>query len=1114
MSKKISNFILCFCMIATMLIPTGISILKAEDKEEVITTIDDAMLGTGLNQFEFSAGWKAASGVGVDYNGTEHWTNKTTWGANTPKVTIRFDGNKLEVFGKKDKDLGIYKVVVDNEESTSFEVDAYNLSPQYQEKLFDIKGLEEKEHIVEIYIQDKINPMASATNIGAQIDYAKAYSMQPIDPNKLYETYINDHTIGNGMFQFNFSDGWSTSSGYPDQFYNGDEHWTTGNGATDTFEPSFTLKFYGSKIELYGKKESIGAIYSIRIDEGAEEEVDSYSAAAQTKQLIYSKDNLEEKEHTLYFKVLHKKNPGNTSVRYSAEVDYAVATHKAIPATDIEVDKDSLTVEAGMNEKIKAVATPSYATNASITYSVDDESIATISDTGEVTGVKAGAATIKVAIKGKNIEKIIPLTVTPEGYPLVISMGDQNRLETQEDYDAIAKSENASFQSSAWLGDIINSKINMVTKGKDVHNAKIKVSDFTNGNNVIKASNVETYWIKETKANIGRGNAGAPVKDFPDILHTQKIIDISSKKVQSAWININVPKDAAPGVYSGKVSIVADELDKPYELSYTFEVINLVQPTTDDTDMSIQIWQHPFAVAEYYGVKKEDYFKEAHLKYLRESMREYKEMGGRDVVANIVEEAWNHQSYTSDPTMVGWTKKSDGTFTFDYTLFDRWIQFNVDEGVLDPEAGLGQIKCYSIVPWGNQVTYYDEASGSIKKESPATGTDQWKALWQPFLSDFIQHVEKKGWFDITYIAMDERGIGDLKNAVSLIETVENSTGESFKISSAMNYQSANDFAFTDKIDDVSIGLSHISTTNTIFKDLAAHRSEKGLVTTVYTCTGDYPSNYTISDPADNTWTIWYAMSQGATGYMRWAWDNWVIDPLTNVTYKYWEPGDGWFIYPTEKGQTSEDYYYKTPRYEMFKQGIRDVNKAKYLTQQSNTLNTEVDTLVKSLKRPVQGGNGYGSAVASSEADRELVFSEVSRMREEVMKISKEYASSLVIPVTSIDVNKTTITLTEGDSIEVKASVKPTNATNKTLHWTSDNTKVANVKNGEITGITKGKAVITVTDSTGTVKKDIQVTVIEKGNINAGDITNVSLLILILLISGGFVFFQSRKKENK
>ena len=133
-----------------------------------------------------------------------------------------------------------------------------------------------------------------------------------------------------------------------------------------------------------------------------------------------------------------------------------------------------------------------------------------------------------------------------------------------------------------------------------------------------------------------------------------------------------------------------------------------------------------------------------------------------------------------------WTKKADGSWEFDYTWYDAWVEFGIECGVIDPETGLGQIKCYSIVPWNNQVTYYDEASGKTVKESHTPGDDAWKAIWTPFLEDFMAHSKEKGWFDITYISMDERTIAQLEPTVDLIEEMADENGVSFKISSAMS----------------------------------------------------------------------------------------------------------------------------------------------------------------------------------------------------------------------------------------------------------------------------------------------------------------------------------------
>ena len=74
--------------------------------------------------------------------------------------------------------------------------------------------------------------------------------------------------------------------------------------------------------------------------------------------------------------------------------------------------------------------------------------------------------------------------------------------------------------------------------------------------------------------------------------------DIDAQDVQFAWVNIAIPKDTAAGNYTGTITVSADELDKPFELTYNIEVLNLVQPAPEATEL--QVWQHPFSVANYY----------------------------------------------------------------------------------------------------------------------------------------------------------------------------------------------------------------------------------------------------------------------------------------------------------------------------------------------------------------------------------------------------------------------------------------------------------------------------------------------------------------------------------
>ena len=217
------------------------------------------------------------------------------------------------------------------------------------------------------------------------------------------------------------------------------------------------------------------------------------------------------------------------------------------------------------------------------------------------------------------------------------------------------------------MNDELNSKI-VVTTEKDVHNVQVTASDFKNEKGqVLSKDNIDIKWLKEIAAKEGR-NAQGQTKNYPDVIYKGGKKDIDAQDVQFAWVNIAIPKDTAAGNYTGTITVSADELDKPFELTYNIEVLNLVQPAPEATEL--QVWQHPFSVANYYlglgenpsggitnEVREDFYFTEKHFNLMRDSIKEYVSIGGHDVVANVVEEAWNHQSYYNDLSMVNGRRK-------------------------------------------------------------------------------------------------------------------------------------------------------------------------------------------------------------------------------------------------------------------------------------------------------------------------------------------------------------------------------------------------------------------------------------------------------------------------
>lgn len=87
----------------------------------------------------------------------------------------------------------------------------------------------------------------------------------------------------------------------------------------------------------------------------------------------------------------------------------------------------------------------------------------------------------------------------------------------------------------------------------------------------------------------------------------------------------------------------------------------------------------------------------------------------------------------------------------------------------------------------------------------------------------------------------------------------------------------------------------------------------------------------------------------------------------------------------------------------------------------------------------------------------------------------EIPEAEVIPVTGITLDQTTVSLEAGKNTKLAAAVAPENATHKTVSWTSSNTAVATVKDGLVTAVAAGTAVITAAAGGKTAACEVTVT---------------------------------------
>ncbi|WP_177864542.1 DUF4091 domain-containing protein [uncultured Bacteroides sp.] len=438
----------------------------------------------------------------------------------------------------------------------------------------------------------------------------------------------------------------------------------------------------------------------------------------------------------------------------------------------------------------------------------------------------------------------------------------------------------------AWKGERVNAQAVLWTQ-KDLEGAEMTVSELKNGNSVIPASAVRTHFVRYVMTDeLNKdGSGGCGVREnkaewdssmVADVLDIVRVREVKARTTQPVWLNVWVPAEARPGKYKGTLTVSGKNFEA-MKLPFEIEVVNRTLPEPQKWAFHLDLWQNPYAVARYYQVPL---WSKAHFDAMRPIMKMLANAGQRSITASIMEKPWAGQ--TEDPyhSMIFRMKKLDGTWVYDYTVFDKWVEFMMNEvGIKD------LISCYTMIPWALSFDYFDQATNQVQFIKAAPGDAAYAEYWGTFLKDFSRHLREKGWFEKTAISMDERPMEAMREAIKVIKAAD----PEFKITLAGNYH-----------EEIQGDLYYLSIPygNQFPADVKAERERKGQISTVYTCcTEAFPNTFTFSEPAEAPWTVLHAVAGGYDGYLRWAVNSWPKDPLRDSRFRTWAAGDTYSIYP-------------------------------------------------------------------------------------------------------------------------------------------------------------------------------------------------------------------------
>ena len=166
---------------------------------------------------------------------------------------------------------------------------------------------------------------------------------------------------------------------------------------------------------------------------------------------------------------------------------------------------------------------------------------------------------------------------------------------------------------------------------------------------------------------------------YPDILDPVERLDLPANTTRPVWVTLEVPRDAGPGRYFGKVGVLATggvRLDFTFEL----EVLPLTLPAPKDWKFYLDLWQNPFAIARWHGVKP---WSDKHFSLMEPYWRMLAEAGQKCLTVSLFHHPWGAQVYDGLTEMITWTHKGDGTWEYDFSLLDKYVAFAERVGLDD-----------------------------------------------------------------------------------------------------------------------------------------------------------------------------------------------------------------------------------------------------------------------------------------------------------------------------------------------------------------------------------------------------------------------------------------------
>lgn len=484
-------------------------------------------------------------------------------------------------------------------------------------------------------------------------------------------------------------------------------------------------------------------------------------------------------------------------------------------------------------------------------------------------------------------EKLLPETVIDRPYTQV---------------EEVAAGEHATFQFALRGADLLKEVSLSAEPLKD--GQRHVLEDVTIGF-------VDFVHVGRTTPTQGRDAIRSASGLYPDpIVDDGETRDIAFGKTQPIWVSVNVPKDAAPGEYKGKVRVGGKGLDVEGEIA-----VKVYPVVLDDPTLWVTNWFNCTERTFRHFDQQGEMYSESYWEYIKAIALKMKEC---------------YQNTVLIPTTIIDSKKDGDSWSFDFTNFDKMVGIFQEAGVL---------KCLEVGHIGGRIGLWNSPFGvrvpgmvgNIPLDNPEA-----QDYCSEFIPALVSHIKEKGWYSIYCQHIADEPAADNYDSYVAIARLFKKYAPEVKIIEACHSHDLADIVdiWVPQLNFYADGLS-------FYQD----RQKAGDEVWFYTCLapqGNYANRF-LEQPLLKTRLLhWINFRYGATGYLHWGFNVWrEDDPWYESTFINTEGGnilpggDSWIVYPGNKR------LYGSIRFEAMRDGIADYTLLQMLARKDEAKAKEI-----------------------------------------------------------------------------------------------------------------------------------------------------------------------------